>query len=109
MDRDTAAALAEIKDGTANLAAAAVGLVARLQTIQGEQLTAIKGLLTPDKGQPQGPTTKELIEQMMTANEEVAGAIAQRLADLRRAVKGVPAETARVIGGTLRGQPTEQP
>ncbi len=107
MDRDTAAALAEIKEGLVNLTAA-VGLLARLQTIHGEQLTAIKGLLTPDKGQPQGPTTKELIEQMMTAQEEVAGAIAQRLADLGRAVQRVPAETARVLGDT-RGGLAQQP
>ncbi len=101
MDTDIGAALAEITKGITTLATA-MTLVARHQTIQGEQLAAIVRLLTPDEDgqESQGPSTQEILERMMEANALAAQTLTQHLKALGKAVAEVPAETVRVIGGS---------
>ena len=100
MDPDTQAALAAIQQGIADLAAG-IALVARHQTIQGEQLARIVGLLTPDEGEKTGPTTQELLERLLAENEAATATLARHLHAIGQAVRDVPLETVRAIDDNL--------
>ena len=99
MDEETRAALADIKQGIANLTAG-VALVARHQTIQGEKITRILDVLAPeeDEEEEKGPTTAELLGRLMAANAKAVKEIKAHLTEISGAVDGVPANTVQEMG-----------
>ena len=100
MDEETRAALADLKQSIANLAAG-LALVARHQTIQGERISRILDILAPEgeaEEEPQRPTTQELLGQMMAANAKAVRDLTAQLNDLGEAVDGVPRQTVVTMG-----------
>ena len=110
MDEELRVALAEIKQGIANLTAS-VALVARHQTIQGEKITRILDVLAPEEEgekEEQGPTTAELLGRMMSTNAKAVRELKEQLTEISGAVEGVPGHTVRAIGQTF-SIPAKQP
>ena len=100
MDDETRAALADIKQGIANLTAS-VALVARHQTIQGEKITRILDVLAPEDAEEEeekGPTTAELLGRIMTANAKAVKEMTAQLTGISEAVEGVPGHTVQAMG-----------
>lgn len=99
MDDETRAALADIKQGIANLTAS-VALVARHQTIQGEKITRILDILAPEdeEEEEKGPTTTELLGRMMSANAKAVKEMKAQLTEISEAVDGVPGHTVKAMG-----------
>lgn len=99
MDEDTRAALADIKQGIANLTAS-VALVARHQTVQGEKIARILDILAPeDEAEEEpGPTTAELLARMMATNAKAVKDITAQLTEISGAVDGVPGHTIQAMG-----------
>ena len=99
MDEETRAALADIKQGIANLTAS-VALVARHQTIQGEKITRILDVLAPEDAEEEekGPTTAELLGRIMTANVKAMKEMTAQLTGISEAVEGVPGHTVQAMG-----------
>lgn len=110
MDEETRAALADLKQGIANLTAG-IALVARHQTIQGEQLARILLVLTPEEEakERQGPTTQELLERMIDANDVAVQSLKQQLGALGKAVEEVPGRTVEAMGASYSPPPRKLP
>lgn len=110
MDEALRVALAEIKQGIANLTAS-VALVARHQTIQGEKIARIMEVVAPeDEGEEEkeGPTTAELLGKMMSINAKAVRELKEHLTEISGAVEGVPGHTVQAIGQSF-SIPTKQP
>jgi hypothetical protein len=99
MDEELRVALAEIKQGIANLTAS-VALVARHQTVQGEKIARILDILAPEEEveEEPGPTTQELLARMMAANAKAVKEMTAQLTEISGAVDGVPGHTVQAMG-----------
>ncbi|TDH62391.1 hypothetical protein E2C06_12350 [Dankookia rubra] len=110
MDEALRVALAEIKQGIANLTTS-VALVARHQTIQGEKIDRVLGILAPEEEEGEeekGPTTAELLGKMMSTNAKAVRELKEHLTEISGAVEGVPGQTVQAIGQTF-SIPAKQP
>jgi hypothetical protein len=99
MDEALRVALAEIKQGIANLTAS-VALVARHQTVQGEKIDRILDILAPEEEAEEepGPTTAELLARMMAVNAKAVKDMTAQLTEISGAVDGVPGNTVQAMG-----------